>query len=153
MDQSEIVAFIIALDEATSVQADGNYFFSCTTDEAAQSAHWMPFATLIENDAYDQYSNLNRPGVYRLNIGVSRATFQRLFGRDDASPAKPETAPSTHDYTVLDRIVPHPMYADQHWLSVLSPSRSTFDQVKPLLKEAHSRALNRQHVREQHRRV
>lgn len=37
----------------------------------------FPFATLVTNDAYDAVSNLGRPGVYRLNVGVSSATCPR----------------------------------------------------------------------------
>ena len=44
------------------------------------------------------------------------------------------------DYTALDRVLPHPVYAAQHWLSILNPSHATFEStVKPLLYEAHER--------------
>ena len=54
MDHSEVIAFISALDGVTSSAVDGNSFFSCTEDEASPSNHWMPFATVITNDAYDE---------------------------------------------------------------------------------------------------
>jgi hypothetical protein len=74
-------------------------------------------------------SDLNRPGVYRLNIGVSKATFERVVG-SNRDP----------DYTALDQLMPHPVYAMQHWVSILNPSEATFDKiVKPLLDEAHGR--------------
>ncbi len=152
MDQSDVIDFIAALDNVSMVEADGNYFFSCTEDEAVQSAHWMPFATLITNDAYDQYSDLNRPGVYRLNVGISRATFQKLFGLPEYLPAIEVPVSPSVDYAELDRIMPHPIYADQHWISVLAPTPTTFENVKPLLIEAHARAVSRQRVREQHQR-
>ena len=152
MNQSAVITYITALDDVSTVEADGNYFFSCTQDEVAQSAHWMPFATLITNDAYDQYSDLNRPGVYRLNVGISRATFQKLFGSPEDAPTTEEPASPSFDYTALDRIMPHPIYADQHWVSVLAPTPTTFENVKPLLVEAHARAVSRQRVREQHQR-
>jgi hypothetical protein len=42
--------------------------------------------------------------------------------------------------TALDRLMPHPVYATQHWVSILNPSAATFDTVvKPLLDEAHER--------------
>jgi hypothetical protein len=84
---------------------------------------------------------LRRPGVFRLNIGVSRATFERLLGAD----AEP-------DYTALDRILPHPVYARQLWVSILNPSDATFaDVVIPLLDEAHARlaAARARHARGQ----
>lgn len=91
--------------------------------------HWPNFATLVTSDEYDAASNLDRPGVYRLNIGLSKATFERVVG-SDPNP----------DYTALDQLMPHPVYAVQHWVSILNPSEATFDKlVKPLLDEAHER--------------
>jgi hypothetical protein len=78
-------------------------------------------------------SNLTaRPGVFRLNVGVGKATFERLVGRTEAG--------SGQDYAQLDTIVPHPVYARQRWLSILNPSRASFEAiVKPLIVEAHDR--------------
>lgn len=46
----------------------------------------------------------------------------------------------TPDYAALDRLVPHPVYARQHWVSILNPSEATLEAVvKPLLAEAHDR--------------
>ncbi len=67
--------------------------------------------------------------MFRLNIGVSRATFERLV----ASATEP-------DYTALDRVLPHPVYAKQLYISILNPSAATWrDVVVPLLAEAHDR--------------
>jgi hypothetical protein len=96
-------------------------------------------ATIVTTDEHDQASNLSRPGVFRLNVGVGRATFERLVG----SALEP-------DYAALDRVLPHPVYAKQLWLSILNPSHSTFESVvKPLLAEAHDRlaAARARHVR------
>jgi hypothetical protein len=44
------------------------------------------------------------------------------------------------DYAAFDLILPHPVYAQQHWISILNPSEATFrDVVVPLLTEAHER--------------
>jgi len=105
------------------------------------SDHRLPFATMISADnEYDRISNLDRPGVYRLNIGVSKQTFQSLFG----------TAPvdvSRYDFTVLDTIMPHPEYAPQHFICILSPSESTFERVRGFLAEAYDIAVQRQRRR------
>jgi predicted DNA-binding protein (MmcQ/YjbR family) len=97
-------------------------FFSC--DES----NWPNFATLVTTDEFDASSNLGRDGVFRLNIGVSPATFDRLVGAQKAP-----------DYTALDTIIPHPVYAAQQWIAVLNPSADTFERIKPLLAEAHER--------------
>jgi Family of unknown function (DUF6194) len=44
------------------------------------------------------------------------------------------------DYAAFERILPHPVYAKQLWLSILNPGHTTFrDVVMPLLTEAHDR--------------
>jgi hypothetical protein len=67
--------------------------------------------------------------VFRLNIGVDRPTAQRVAA-DNVFP----------DYTAFDRLLPHPVYARQLWISILNPSASTFETVVvPLLALAHAR--------------
>jgi hypothetical protein len=67
--------------------------------------------------------------VFRLNIGVDRATFDRLAGHQ----RDPE-------YAALDRILPHPVYGRQHWVCILNPSATSFDDVVvPLLAIAYER--------------
>ncbi len=97
----------------------------------------LPFATLAtaDND-YDRVSNLDRPGVFRLNIGITKQTFQALFG-----PGLIDV--STYDYTALDKIMPHPDYSPQNFICVLSPSDSTWEKVRELLAEAHTIAATR----------
>jgi hypothetical protein len=94
--------------------------------------HFPNFATIVTTDEHDMGSPSNlsaRPDVFRLNIGVGRETFDRLVG----SIAEP-------DYAALDRLLPHPVYARQHYISILNPSEATFrDVVIPLLAEAHDR--------------
>ena len=108
------------------VEALGATFFSVDAEK-----HWPNFATIVTTDEHDEGapSNLSRPGVFRLNIGVGRETFQRLAG----SIEEPE-------YPAFDTILPHPVYAKQLWISILNPTATTFETVvKPLLKEAHER--------------
>ena len=104
----------------------GAWFFSLDPER-----HFPNFATIVTNDDHDEGSpsNLSRPGVFRLNFGVSRATFERLVGAD----AEPDCA-------TIDRVFPHPVYARQLWISILNPSAASFESVvKPLLAEAHDR--------------
>src|ERR1051325_6757335 len=97
----------------------------------------LPFTTIATADNEgDRVSNLDRPGVFRLNIGVSKQTFQSLFGAGKVDV-------STYDFTALDTIMPHPDYAAQSWICVLSPSDATFETVRPLLAEAYDIAVRR----------
>jgi hypothetical protein len=112
--------------ETDVVAALGAEFFSLDPEK-----HWPNFATIVTTDEHDDGapSNLSRPGAFRLNIGVSRATFQRVVG----SMAEP-------DYSAFDRVLPHPVYAKQLWISILNPTDATFrNVVLPLLTEAHDR--------------
>lgn len=98
------------------------------------SERMLPFATLASSgNEYERISNLDRPGVFRLNIGVSRQTFQSLF-----SPDRVDVGAS--DYTALDRIMPHPDYAAQNFIRVLNPTKATFEQVRTFLAEAYELA-------------
>ena len=124
--------------DADVVAIDGMAFFSVDPEK-----HWPNFATLVWSDDTDRVSELSRPGVFRVSLGLSRTTFDRLVG----SIADP-------DFTELDRLLPHPDYARQHWVAILSPSASTFaDTVVPLLAEAHDRlaAQRARHARPDHR--
>jgi len=96
---------------------------------------WPNFATIVTTDEHDDASNLSREGVFRLNIGtLTKETFAGLTG-DVGSP----------DYTELDRILPHPVYAKQRWISILNPSARSFEKVvKPLLAETHDRLASQQ---------
>jgi hypothetical protein len=97
----------------------------------------LSFVTMISSDyEYDHVSNLNRPGVYRINIGVSKQTFQSLFGTEEINLGD-------FDFTALDVLMPHPEYAQYHFLCVLSPSEATFEKIRPLLAEAYEIAARR----------
>jgi hypothetical protein len=50
---------------------------------------------------------------------------------------------SSYDFTALDVIMPHPDYAQHHFICVLSPSQETFEKIRPLLAEAHAIAARR----------
>ena len=108
-------------DRVDVVTASGGWFFSCDAEK-----HWPNFATLVTSDEYDQTSDLDREGVFRLNMGVGRATFDRIGAAADP------------DITVFDRLFPHPVYGAQRWVSIVNPSAATFrDVVHPLLEEAY----------------
>lgn len=47
------------------------------------------------------------------------------------------------DFTVLDRLLPHPVYGRNHFVCVLNPSDATFEALKPHLAEAYAIAVAR----------
>lgn len=108
--------------------ADDNTFFFHDADNR------FPFATIVtKDDEFDGASKLDRPGVFRLNIGVGKESFRALFGEELAAI----------DHSALDTLMPHPVYAKMYWISVINPSAKTFETVKPLIAEALSLARSR----------
>jgi hypothetical protein len=135
------VELLVASKEGGAPEvAWGDHFYFYDPDRILEPTKKFPFATIVIKDypGFDEASNLNRPGVYRLNIGVSRPTFDRLF-----------ESGASHDFTELDRLIPHPVYAKNHWVSVLNPSQSTLASLQPLLVEAHGIAKARYERRHQ----
>ena len=135
MEPEDVVAWITnAFDPIEHVETDGNWFFFFDPD------HLFPFATLVTNDLYDQASDLDRPGIYRLNVGVGRETWIERFGaptkRQQGEHGLGSGTDVEYDFAALDVVMPHPVYGRQHWLCVLNPSEATFDALKPALTEA-----------------
>jgi hypothetical protein len=129
MDESTVTQYITETFEGTVVvTAEGNHFFFYGEDRM------MPFVTLATDDSYDPFSDLTRPGIFRLNIGLNKKTYQSLFPTPD----------SEHDFTTLDCLMPHPVYAPQHWVCLLNPSEATLKTIDPLLAEAYDLAVRKE---------
>src|SRR5262245_49761961 len=115
MDQDAIVRYVSAtfagVDVVTGTDgiAAGDTFFIYDPERNLEDRQRFPFATIVTKDYgdFDRASNLDRPGVFRLNIGVGRETFRSLFGQPGAA------ADAGHDFAALDRLMPHPVYAAQ----------------------------------------
>jgi len=136
VDETFITSYITGTFEDVETAVNMGYTFFFYRDD-----HMHAFATLASNgNEYEQISRLDRPGVYRLNIGVSRETFKSLFGT-----AKIDK--SAHDFTALDVILPHPDYSSQNFLCVLSPGEETFERLRPMLAEAYELAMTRYNKR------
>jgi hypothetical protein len=151
MDQVAITRFVttafagvdaeVGSEEAGSPEvAWGDTFFVYDPHRTLEGSKRFPFATIVTKDYgdFDNASKLDRPGVFRLNIGVSNETYASLVG-----------AGAEHDYTTLDQLMPHPVYGRNHWVCVLNPSEATFETLKPLLQEAYDRAVQRYRRRDQ----
>ncbi len=145
MDEIAITNFITTTFPGVEVvAASGDSFFFFNPDRTIPADHKFPFLTLVTSDNYDQASNLNRPGVFRLNIGVSKETYRSMFGPSPSPPGASGVVEMQYDFTALDQILPHPVYAPQFWVCVLNPSDETFEKkVQPLLAEAYELAAGR----------
>ena len=61
-------------------------------------------------------------------------------------PGRPGTAgarETDYDFTLLDQVLPHPVYGKLYWVCVLNPSDTTFEAMRPLLAEAYELAVGR----------
>jgi hypothetical protein len=132
IDEAFITSYITNTfaDVETAVNLGYTFFFY-------RDDHMHAFATIASTgNEHEKISNLDRPGVYRLNIGVSRDTLQVMFGKGKIDV-------SAYDFTALDTIMPHPDYSSQHFICVLSPSEAMFERIRPMLAEAYDIAMKR----------
>ena len=124
-------------DEASGAPeaAWGDTFVFFDPDDRPEDRR-MPFATIVTSDyeGFDTASDLNRPGVFRLNLAVGRESFEELLGYP------PGKVPDGIDYTAFDQLIPHPIYASQSWVSIVNPGAATGDQAGALLALSHERA-------------
>lgn len=127
MDIDELCRTILmTCPGAVVLEATGDLFFVHDPEGDLPDERKQPFATIVTGDRYDDVSELDRPGVYRLNVGVSRARYGQLdLGAD---------------LTALDVFLPHPVYAAQHWICVLNPGPRTVGLLDELIVEAHGLA-------------
>jgi uncharacterized protein DUF6194 len=129
MDQDAIIQYVentfggVEVQRPTDGPGAGDTFFFTAAQRDVDPARRQPFATIVTKD-YGEF-----------NIGVSRETFQKLFGY---LPGKESAKDAEYDYAALDRLMPHPVYAPQSFVCVLNPSPETFETITPLLAEAYS---------------
>jgi Family of unknown function (DUF6194) len=132
MDEQAVTRYIIDTFANVETTDAFGYSFFFYRDE-----RMLPFVTIAAADnEHDRVSNLDRPGVFRVNIGVGKETFKSLFGANDLRLEE-------YDFTALDTLMPHPEYAAQSFICVLSPGDATVPQLRSLLAEAYERAVQR----------
>ncbi|MGH8947244.1 MAG: DUF6194 family protein [Acidimicrobiia bacterium] len=127
---------VAAKENGAPEVAWGDTFFIYDPDGVIPPDQQFPYATVVINDypGFDEASNLARAGIFRVNVWVSRSTFDSETSGIDQSEI---------DYSVPDVVIPHPVYGPQSWLSVVNPGRATEDRTRALLNEAHDRARAR----------
>ncbi len=129
MNELQVTQALINLgDQITTTEVDGVTFFFYGGD------HMVPFATLVTKDNdYDRFSNLDRPGVYRLNFELIKPEYKERFPKGEE-----------HDFTAFDQLMPHPTYGVNSWVSIVNPSAETFAALQPLLRGSYDLAVMRQ---------
>jgi hypothetical protein len=125
--------------QAVMEDADGAYVSAETSRRIACDA-----STVVMRHA---------PDGTVLDVGRKRRTIppairRALTARDrhcqfPGCTARHCDAHHSHDFTALNRLLPHPVYAPQSWVCVLNPDEDTFKTVQSLLAEAYDRAVQR----------
>lgn len=97
--------------------------------------------TIKEKDGEnDKASGLNRKNIFRVNLGLRKETFIKLFDEIPARPAAGKAVDMNYDFEKTDEILPHPVYAWMGWISILNPDKKTTDTLVPFINEAYSYA-------------
>jgi hypothetical protein len=141
---------VLGEDAGGPVIAAGDTFFFYNPNRGLDPDRRFPFATIVTKDYgdFDRSSNLNRPGVFRLNIGIKSPTYRSLFGPQPSASVDGQAVAAGYDFAALDQLLPHPVYASMSWVCVLNPSAATLQAVRPLLAEAYDLAVRRYAKRE-----
>ncbi len=149
MDQAAVHHFLTSSFQGLDfVEHNDDFYYFYNPSELTKD-HRFPFATLVTGDRHDQVSNLDRPGVFRLNVGVSKETYLGLFGQLAPKANAEGIIDSGHDFTALDVLLPHPVYASMYWVSVLNPGEATWPTVEKLLDEAYAAAKKKREAKEE----
>jgi hypothetical protein len=151
--EAEIVAAIAALPGVVAMTASresgapevawGDTFFFHDPD--GDGDRRFPFATLVTKDypGFDEQSQLNRPGIHRVNVHAGSERFTELLG---FSPREFDRHRQEFDFAEPDRFLPHPVYGGQGWVAVVAPGPRTWDALLQLTEHARRQA-GRRHER------
>ena len=140
---SGVVALTASEESGAPAAAWGDTFFFYDPEDNLPENQRLPFTTLVIHDyagLRDTESNLDRDGIFRVNIAIGRSGFERLLGYP---PATQSAHRDEFDYAATDVLIPHPLYASQGWVSILNPGDQTSAQLRDLLDEAHGLASGR----------
>jgi len=108
--------------------------------------------TFKEKDgANDKSSNLNRDNTFRLNLGISNETFINLFGKIPSRPSAGNIINMGYDFSVINEIIPHPVYGWMNWVCVINPTNRTFEKLVSLIDEGYKLALKKYENKKENR--
>lgn len=103
--------------------------------------HGVYFCTIKDHDGpNDRASQLDRPNVYRVSLGLPPARYNALFGDKPPRPTHAAPAAVTHDPLLMNALQPHPVYAWMGWACVLNPTTGWLSANQALIAEAHDHA-------------
>ena len=98
MTETEIIKYVSGLSGVVTLTASeesgapaaawGDTFFFYDPEGNLPENQRLPFTTLVIHDyaGWDTESNLDRDGIFRVNIAIGRSGFERLLGYPPATP-------------------------------------------------------------------
>lgn len=137
----DVDRLIRAHDGLRVLEAQDDLFYLYDPAADLPPERQQPFATIVTGDHYEQVSRLDEPGAWRLNLGLTKTTYTSLFGPVPTERDADWVLDSGHDYSERDKLMPHPFYAAQHWVCIVSPT--DLAPLLPLLTEAYEFAARK----------
>ncbi|MBP2325096.1 hypothetical protein JOF56_005481 [Kibdelosporangium banguiense] len=114
----------ITFDGVRALEHEGDTYYLYDPHSDLPPERQMPFVTIVTGDRHDDFSRLDEPGTYRLNIGLTKATFTARFQQEGEI-----------DYAARDVVMRHPVYGGQYWVCVVNPTDISV--IRPLMAEAY----------------
>ena len=100
------------------------------------------FATVKSKDGEnDRASNLDREGVYRLNISLTPEKFNNIFGIKFSRPPKGGIIIGNYDFQKLNTFMPHPVYGWMNWIVINNPNLYNWQKCQEYLEIGYQKAL------------
>jgi hypothetical protein len=125
-----VLVFTPGPNDGSPEIAWGDNFFYYAPDGIMPTTT-QPFATIVtKNYPGDEQSQLDRDGVFRVNIHPSKKSFTRHVSTEAADFEVDAAA-------ALDRIIEHPVYGSLGWVAVLNPGQQSLTVTRELLREAY----------------
>ncbi|MFI5694937.1 DUF6194 family protein [Kribbella sp. NPDC051586] len=141
MTIDELDRTIRAYDGVRVLEAQDDLFYLYDPAADLPPERQQPFATIVTGDHYETVSRLDEPGAWRLNIGLTKATYTSLFGAAPTERDADWVLDSGHDYTARGTLMPHPFYASQYWVCIVDPT--DLGALVPHLEEAYEFAARK----------
>jgi hypothetical protein len=114
----------------------GDHFFYYAPDGQVPQRE-QPYATIVtKNYPDDDLCDLDDRDRWRLNVHVGAAAFTELTGEDPKGDGP-------RDWTLVDRVMPHPVYRAQGWVAIVNPSADPDGEAVGLVRQAHDDARRR----------
>jgi hypothetical protein len=102
------------------------------------------FCTIKEQDgANDKASKLNREGIFRFSLGISKQSFINLFETKPKRPSKGGIIEGNYNFEQLDSLTPHPIYGWMGWICILNPSKEGCNDIKDFIDESYNLVLKK----------